>query len=111
MPFQVSVSQLLLKQWKKVFQTSGSAIQIRRMLAYHLHLLRNEEVMFVNIIKTNVLFYIHITKIQILIYSSHQNLFDLQYLNFLWRNSKSILIGTIVYLHCLGTYCCAPENV
>ncbi|XP_004930075.1 ubiquitin-protein ligase E3C [Bombyx mori] len=41
----VSISQLLLKQWKKVFHNSGSSIQIRRLLALHLRLLKyNTEV-------------------------------------------------------------------
>ncbi|CAH0727473.1 unnamed protein product, partial [Brenthis ino] len=38
----VSVSQLLLKQWKRVLQRCGSSIQIRRLLALHLRLLRND---------------------------------------------------------------------
>ncbi|XP_052758997.1 ubiquitin-protein ligase E3C [Galleria mellonella] len=37
----VSISQLLLKQWKKVFQSEGSCIQIRRLLALHLRLLKD----------------------------------------------------------------------
>uniref|UniRef100_A0A1E1WF09 Ubiquitin-protein ligase E3C n=2 Tax=Pectinophora gossypiella TaxID=13191 RepID=A0A1E1WF09_PECGO len=41
-PRLVSISQLLLKQWKKVFLSSGSSIQIRRLLALHLRLLRKE---------------------------------------------------------------------
>lgn len=40
--FQVSVSQLLLKQWRKVFQSGGCSVQIRRLLALHLKLLREE---------------------------------------------------------------------
>ncbi|XP_045771011.1 ubiquitin-protein ligase E3C [Maniola jurtina] len=38
----VSISQLLLKQWKRVFQSGGSSIQIRRLLALHLRLLKDE---------------------------------------------------------------------
>ncbi|XP_013176947.1 PREDICTED: ubiquitin-protein ligase E3C [Papilio xuthus] len=38
----VSISQLLLKQWQKVFQSGGSSIQIRRLLALHLRLLQND---------------------------------------------------------------------
>ncbi|XP_014356557.2 ubiquitin-protein ligase E3C [Papilio machaon] len=38
----VSISQLLLKQWQKVFQSGGSSIQIRRLLALHLRLLKND---------------------------------------------------------------------
>ncbi|CAG4977925.1 unnamed protein product [Parnassius apollo] len=37
----VSISQLLLKQWQKVFQSGGSSIQIRRLLALHLRLLKD----------------------------------------------------------------------
>ncbi|XP_047985069.1 ubiquitin-protein ligase E3C [Leguminivora glycinivorella] len=36
----VSVSQLLLKQWRKVFQNGGCYIQIRRLLVLHLRLLK-----------------------------------------------------------------------
>ncbi|KAI8438743.1 hypothetical protein MSG28_011151, partial [Choristoneura fumiferana] len=38
----VSVSQLLLKQWRKVFQSGGCSVQIRRLLALHLKLLKEE---------------------------------------------------------------------
>ncbi|KAI5644947.1 HECT-domain (ubiquitin-transferase) domain-containing protein [Phthorimaea operculella] len=38
----VSVSQVLLKQWKKVLLTSGASVQIRRLLALHLRLLKRE---------------------------------------------------------------------
>ncbi|CAH2050679.1 unnamed protein product, partial [Iphiclides podalirius] len=38
----ISISQLLLKQWQKVFQSGGSSIQIRRLLVLHLRLLREE---------------------------------------------------------------------
>ncbi|XP_063395378.1 ubiquitin-protein ligase E3C [Cydia fagiglandana] len=37
----VSVSQLLLKQWRKVFQNGGCYIQIRRLLVLHLRLLKD----------------------------------------------------------------------
>ncbi|XP_061709126.1 ubiquitin-protein ligase E3C [Cydia pomonella] len=37
----VSVSQLLLKQWRKVFQNGGCYIQIRRLLILHLRLLKD----------------------------------------------------------------------
>ncbi|KAF9794972.1 hypothetical protein SFRURICE_011103 [Spodoptera frugiperda] len=41
----VSVSQLLLKQWKKVYQICGACVQIRRLLVLHLRLLKeNSEV-------------------------------------------------------------------
>ncbi|XP_047041902.1 ubiquitin-protein ligase E3C [Helicoverpa zea] len=41
----VAISQLLLKQWKKVYQIFGACVQIRRVLALHLRLLRdNSEV-------------------------------------------------------------------
>ncbi|KAH9641748.1 hypothetical protein HF086_003874 [Spodoptera exigua] len=41
----VAVSQLLLKQWKKVYQICGACVQIRRLLVLHLHLLKeNSEV-------------------------------------------------------------------
>ncbi|XP_075974851.1 ubiquitin-protein ligase E3C [Anticarsia gemmatalis] len=41
----VAISQLLLKQWKKVYQINGACVQIRRLLALHLRLLRdNNEV-------------------------------------------------------------------
>ncbi|CAH2236380.1 jg10760 [Pararge aegeria aegeria] len=38
----VSISQVLLKQWKRVFQSCGSSIQIRRLLALHLRLLKDD---------------------------------------------------------------------
>ncbi|CAG4954509.1 unnamed protein product [Colias eurytheme] len=38
----VSISQILLKQWQKVFQSSGSSIQIRRLLVLHLRLLKDD---------------------------------------------------------------------
>ncbi|KAJ2948122.1 hypothetical protein O0L34_g9921 [Tuta absoluta] len=38
----VSISQVLLKQWKKILLTSGASVQIRRLLALHLHLLKRE---------------------------------------------------------------------
>ncbi|KAM3967776.1 LOW QUALITY PROTEIN: ubiquitin-protein ligase E3C [Aphomia sociella] len=37
----VSISQLLLKQWRKMFQSEASCIQIRRLLALHLRLLND----------------------------------------------------------------------
>ncbi|XP_028158775.1 ubiquitin-protein ligase E3C [Ostrinia furnacalis] len=37
----ISISQMLLKQWQKVFESGGSCIQIRRLLALHLRLLRD----------------------------------------------------------------------
>ncbi|XP_048488913.1 ubiquitin-protein ligase E3C [Plutella xylostella] len=39
-PRLISISQLLLKRWKRVFHSGGSAVQIRRLLALHLRLLR-----------------------------------------------------------------------
>ncbi|KAJ8736180.1 hypothetical protein PYW08_006836 [Mythimna loreyi] len=38
----VAISQLLLKQWKKVYQICGACVQIRRLLALHLRLLRDK---------------------------------------------------------------------
>ncbi|XP_060806949.1 ubiquitin-protein ligase E3C [Amyelois transitella] len=38
----VAISQLLLKQWKQVFKSVESCIQMRRLLALHLKLLRKE---------------------------------------------------------------------
>ncbi|CAG9796441.1 unnamed protein product [Diatraea saccharalis] len=37
----ISISQILLKQWKKVFKNANSCIQIRRLLAMHLLLLKD----------------------------------------------------------------------
>lgn len=37
----VAISQLLLKQWKRSFQNEASCIQIQRLLALHLRLLRD----------------------------------------------------------------------
>ncbi|KAJ0182387.1 hypothetical protein K1T71_001756 [Dendrolimus kikuchii] len=37
----VAISQLLLKNWKRIFQDGGSCIQTRRLLALHLRLLRD----------------------------------------------------------------------
>ncbi|CAH0592635.1 unnamed protein product [Chrysodeixis includens] len=37
----VAISQLLLKQWKKLYQICGICVQIRRLLALHLRLLRD----------------------------------------------------------------------
>ncbi|KAG6450503.1 hypothetical protein O3G_MSEX006627 [Manduca sexta] len=41
LPRLVSTSQLLLKQWKQIFQNASICIQIRRLLALHLKLLND----------------------------------------------------------------------
>ncbi|XP_061385742.1 ubiquitin-protein ligase E3C isoform X2 [Danaus plexippus] len=38
----VAISQLLLKQWKRLFELGDCSVQIRRLLALHLHFLRND---------------------------------------------------------------------
>ncbi|CAB3256415.1 unnamed protein product [Arctia plantaginis] len=40
----VSISQLLLKHWKKIYQINDAYVQIRRLLVLHLRLLSNNEV-------------------------------------------------------------------
>ncbi|CAG9581613.1 unnamed protein product [Danaus chrysippus] len=39
---EVALSQLLLKQWKRLFQLGDCSVQIRRLLALHLHFLRDD---------------------------------------------------------------------